>query len=137
MNRPARRPGRDSLSVAERRALAGRARYVGSPEHKVKRWWGGLPEARQLPGGQVGRRGRQTTTVCPLTTEEDRALATTWLRGAIVAGQYRFVEADRDFPKRVWFEARGRIWCGFCVNSTAGDYKGWPIDEDERRAVFD
>ena len=54
-----------------------------------------------------------------------------------MAGQYGFVEADRDFPKRVWFEARGRVWCGLCVNPTAGDYKGWPIDEDERRAIFD
>ena len=93
--------------------------------------------ARQRPGGQVGRRGRQTTTVCPLTTEEDRALATTWLRNAIVAGQYRFVEADQDFPKRVWFRARRRVWFGFCFNTSAGQYKGWPIDEDERRAIFD
>lgn len=93
--------------------------------------------ARQRPGGQVGRRGRQTTTVCELTTEKDRALATTWLRNAIVAGQYRFVEADQDFPKRVWFRARRRIWCGFCFNPSAGEHKGWPIDEDERRAIFD
>ena len=65
----------------------------------------------------------------------DHAEATEWLRRAIVAGQYRFVEADQDFPKRAWFEARGRIWCGFCLNPAAGEYKGWPIDEDERRAI--
>lgn len=65
--------------------------------------------ARQLPGGRIGRRGRQTTTVCPLTTDQDRKSATDWLREAIVAGQYRFVESDRDFPKRVWFRARGRV----------------------------
>ncbi len=137
MQRPAQKRVREGLSVAERRALASRARYVGSPEHKLGRWWGGLPGARQLPGGRVGRRGRQTTTVCPLNTEEDRTLATEWLRKAIVAGQYRFVEAGQDFPRRVWFEARGRVWCGFCVNPAAGDYKGWPIDEAERRAIFD
>ena len=137
MQRPAQKRAREELSVGERRALASRARYVGSPEHKLGRWWGGLPGARQLPGGRVGRRGRQTTTVCPLNTEEDRTLATEWLRKAIVAGQYQFVEADQDFPRRVWFEARGSVWCGFCVNSAAGDYKGWPIDEAERRAIFD
>lgn len=137
MKRPAQGRAREPLSLAERRTLAARARYVGSPEHKVRRWWGGLPEARQLPGGAVGRRGRQTTTVCPLTAEQDRAAATGWLREAIAAGQYRFVESDRDFPKRVWFRARGGVWCGYCVNPSAGDYKGWPIDEDERRAVFD
>ena len=93
--------------------------------------------ARQLHGGKVGRPGKQTTTVCPLTTNEDRTEATAWLRQAIVAEQYRFVEADQDFPKRVWFKARGQIWCGFCLNPAAGEYKGWPIDEDELRAVFD
>ena len=137
MRRPAQRAVRARLSIAERRALAARARYVGSPEHKLGGWWGGLPKARQLQGGKVGRPGKQTTTVCPLTTNEDRAEATEWLRRAIVAGQYRFVEADQDFPKRAWFEARGRIWCGFCLNPAAGEYKGWPIDEDERRAIFD
>ena len=97
MRRPAQRPVRARLSIAERRALAARARYVGSPEHKLGGWWGGLPKARQLQGGKVGRPGKQTTTVCPLTTNEDRAEATEWLRRAIVAGQYRFVEADQDF----------------------------------------
>lgn len=137
MKRPVQRAMRKPMTLAERRDLAARARNVGSPEHKVRRWWGGLPRARQLPGGQVGRRGQQTTTVCPLSTEEDRTLATKWLRMAILAAQYRFVEADQDFPKRVWFEVRGRVWCGYCVNPFAGDYKGWPIDEDERRAIFD
>ena len=137
MRRPIQRRTREPLSLAGRRNLAARARYVGSPEHKVGRWWDGLPKARQLPGGRVGRRGRQTTTVCPLTTDQDRKSATDWLREAIVAGQYRFVESDRDFPKRVWFRAQGRIWCGHCVNPSAGHYKGWPIDEDERRAIFD
>lgn len=136
MKRPVQKRVRTALSAKERRALAARARYVGSSEHKVHRWWGGLPMARQLPGGQIGRRGQQTTTVCPMTGEEDRTLATDWLRSAIVAGQYRFVEADQDFPKKVWFEARGRIWCGYCVNPSAGNYKGWSIEEDERRAIF-
>ena len=138
MKRPAQRRARPPLSTAEREALAARARYVGSLEHKDAQWWNGLPRARQLPHGRIGRRGRQTTTVCPLTTERDRARATEWLRRAIVAGQYRFVESDQDFPRKVWYiEASGRIWCGYCINSTAGAYKGWPIDEDERRAIFD
>ena len=33
--------------------------------------------------------------------KEDRTLAPDWLRRAIVAGRYRFVEADLDFPKKV------------------------------------
>lgn len=103
MRRPRRIPVRPELTDSQRRALAERAVYVGSHEYKSEHWWGGLPEVRQLRGGRVGRRGKQTTTICLLTSDEDRTRATTWLRGAI----------------------------------RSGEYKGWPIDEDERRAVFD
>lgn len=92
MRRPRQRPAR-VLPSAERHALAARVRYLGSEEHKERRWWGGLPEARQLPGGRVGRRNRQTTTVCPLTTAQDRDRATQWIRDAITEGQYRLVES--------------------------------------------
>ena len=137
MRRPPRTPERSELTDGQRRTVAERAVYVGSPEHKDKRWWGGLPEARQLRGGRVGRHGKQTTTVCPLTSPEDRNRATGWLRSAIRAGQYRFVETDQDFPKKVWCHESGQAWFGLCVNTKSGEYKGWPIDEDERRAVFD
>ena len=49
---------------------------------------------------------------------------------------FRFYESDQDFPKKVWYEADGQTWIGYCVNRTTGDYKGWPIDDGERRAVF-
>lgn len=90
---------RRCLSEADLEEVASRARYKGSEEHKDRRWWGGLPRARQLPGGRVGRRGKQQTTVCPLTRKEDQERVTEWLRNAIRARQFRFVEADRDFPK--------------------------------------
>ena len=125
-----------ALSDAERQDVASRARYTGSPEHKIQRSWLGLPEARQLPGGRIGRPGKQTTTVCPLTTDQDRERANCWVRNAIIAGQYRFFEADRDFPKKIWYEADGQIWLGFSVNPASGEYKGWPIDEGERNAIF-
>ena len=137
MKKPKQIPWRAPLSASERRILAARAEYHGSREHKLKRSWLGMPMARQLPGGKVGRRDKQTTTVCPLTTEQDRKLATTWLRKAIEAGQYRFREGDLEFPHKVWYEANGNIWFGLCINSGSGQYKGWPIDEDERRGIFD
>lgn len=134
--RPQRAPQRAALSPCEREALAARARYQGSSEHKDKKWWGGLPRARQLPGGSIGRRGKQQTTLCPLTTNEDRDRATEWVRQAIINGQYRFHEADQEFPKKIWHRANGRIWFGLCVNPSSGEYKGWPIEEQERREVF-
>lgn len=69
------------------------------------------------------------TTLCPLTSGRDLARATGWLRAAIQAGHYRFVESDQDFPKHVWHQDEsGQIWF---------EYKGWPINEDDRRAVLD
>ena len=43
----------------------------------------------------------------------------------------------RTFPKKVWCHERGQTWLGLCINIKSGEYKGWPIDEEERRAVFD
>ena len=124
------------LTLPERRALAGGAKYVGSPEHKDGTWWGGPPQARQLPGGRIGRLRKQRTTVCPLTDAEDRRRATQWVRAAIGRGQYKFVQADQKYPKKLWYRAAGEIWFGLCINTQAGEYKGWPITEEERHAVF-
>ena len=116
--------------------MAKRAVYSGSSEHKQVRWWGGLPMGQQLPGGRIGRPNKETTTICPLTTRSDRDRATEWVRAAIRAGQCRFHESDRNFPKKVWYEADGRIWMGLLVNDGLGEYKGWPICERYRDEVF-
>lgn len=136
MKRPKPWPSRPDLTGAQRRDLAASASYKGSGEHKAQRWWDGLPAAKQLPGGQIGRRGKQQTTVCPLATALERDRATDWVRKAIAAGQYRFSRSDKRFPKKIWFEADSQIWFGLCLNSEAGQYKGWPIGEQERDAIF-
>lgn len=116
-------------TVGELATLAQRAVYLGSSEHKNKRWWGGRPEA--------GNRAEwQTTTIYPLTTEDDRIRATGWVQTAINAGQCRFSQEDKNFPKWIWHEADGQIWMGYLVNDGLGQYKGWPIDEVERDEIF-
>jgi hypothetical protein len=136
MKRPTQRPVR-VLSQEERNELAAKAVYTGSPEHKKTAWWGGLPEARDLGGGRIGRPGKEQTTECPLTSTKDKVRATTWVREAIKTGQCKYFEGNNEgFPNRVWYEANGRIWSGWCTNRSSGEYKGWPIDEDERNAVF-
>lgn len=136
MKRPNQRPPR-VLSQIERDELADRAVYAGSPEHKKSGWWGGLPEARDLGDGRIGRSDKEQTTECPLKSLKDKARATTWVREAIKAGQYKYFEGNNEgFPNRVWYLADGRIWIGWCINRTSGEYKGWPIDEGERIAVF-
>jgi len=112
------------------------AHYGGSPEHKIERWWGGLPEAYVDADGVARRPGKALTTICPLITAAERDKATIWVRKALKAGQVRFYEGDKDFPKRLWYRAEGQIWAGFLVNSGNGQYKGWPIDEEERGEIF-
>lgn len=136
MKRPKQIPPRPTLTEEELKLLASGARYIGSEEHKVRRWWGGLPKAKQLPGGRVGRPGKQHTTVCPLTSKKDQIRANRWIQLAIKAGNYVFVESDQKYPKKVWFEAAGKRWCGVCINTAAGEYKGWPSNDMEDYLEF-
>jgi len=114
------------------------ARYVGSPEHKTLKWWGGLPEAFLNREGVARRPNKQDTTICDLTTEADRQKATKWVQEALVASQFRYYEGDKDYPKKIWYRdpTTGKLWFGQCVNSVSGEYKGWPIDEEDRSEVF-
>lgn len=137
MRRPAQKRVPEPLTPEERKALSAKAQYTGSAEHKDRRWWGGLPRGRQLPGGKAGRAGKQKTTICPLTGVSDRERATEWVREAIERGNYRFVQTDQNFPKKIWYrDDSGQYWCGYCINTASGDYKGWPIDKSERDEIF-
>lgn len=64
-------------------------------------------------------------------------MATNWVREALTTGRFQWREADKDFPTRIWYRSAydGRCWTGFCVNTVAGQYKGWPIEEDEFDAL--
>lgn len=133
-----KRPAQITVKRRPAEPVIVKASYVGSPEHKVVRWWGGLPQAYVPPDGRASRPGKQDTTICPLVTAKDREKASGWVREAIRAHQYKFFEGDKDFPKHIWYrDEDGQVWFGFCVNGIAGDYKGWPIDEDERSEIFD
>lgn len=137
VQRPRPQPPRHVLSADQREALAGRVNYVGSPEHKDHAWWGGRPQGRWRSGRPPRRPKKQLTTICPLVSNADRATATRMLRAAVAAGQYEFVDGDEDFPKRVWYSEMGQGWQAYCINRTTGEYKGWPVDEDELRAFRD
>ncbi len=64
-------------------------------------------------------------------------MATGWVKEALRRGQLRYYEGDQDFPRYLWYrEANGQLWCGRCSNSVLGQYKGWPIEEEDRLAVF-
>jgi hypothetical protein len=133
MARPNQIPPKALVSVEQARS----ASYVGSKEHKAKRWWGGLPGANVNGSGVAKRQKRQLTTICHMVNPEDRIVATNWVRQALLQGQYRSFEGDKIYPKHIWFrDGADQYWFGFCINSIAGTYKGWPIDEEEKLATF-
>ena len=134
-SRPRQIPIRPPLSEEQINSAC----YVGSAEHKSKRWWGGLPHGYVNQSGEAIRPKKQQTTICPLITEAERLAATIWVQNALRAGQVKYYESDKDFPARIWYRdaATNKIWIGYCLNSVLGQYKGWPADESERLAIFD
>lgn len=134
MPKPKQMPARAPLTEEQ---IAG-ASYVGSPEHKVKRYWGGLPQAWVGPDGQARRPKKQKTNICHRISEEDRMEASAWVRAALRKGQLRYCDGDSTYPKHIWYrDSAGQYWFGFAVNQTAGTYKGWPITEAEKIEAFD
>jgi hypothetical protein len=116
-------------------ALAERCSYHGSIEHKDKRSWLGLPRPRRRP--------RDVATICPLVTNQEREIATEWVKEAVRNGQFdRGYELRNGFPRYIWhLTADGTYWYGFLMNEGAGpnataQYKGWPISKDEWDEIF-
>lgn len=132
VTRPTPAPARPPLTADE----IEQAKYVGSREHKAERWWGGLPGAFVDGEGVATRPGKQDTTICPLHTDAHRQQATRWVRDALAAGHYKFAMGDDRYPKWIWHRDSGQVWFGFCTNIGVGDYKGWSVDEEERREKF-
>lgn len=134
MPRPKQIPARKALTAAEISTAA----YIGSPEHKIEAFWGGLPQAKIGKDGNAKRPRKQNTTICYRITEAERDEATDWVRLALTSRQFRYFEGDKTFPKHIWYEdGAGQFWFGFAVNQIAGTYKGWPISEAEKREKFD
>lgn len=130
------------LDEKSRMALASRAVYTGSEEHKEERSWLGLPKPRR--GFRTSETGfKQNATICPLVKDEEREIATGWVREAIRLGHYNKDVLDGEFPREIWHrDSHGQYWFGRLTQRGAGDesraeYKGWPVTREEWRANFD
>jgi hypothetical protein len=134
MPRPRQIPPRTPLSKEQ----IEQANYVGSPEHKITRFWGGLPKGWIGADGEAKRPKRQKTSICHLKTEDERQKASMWVQAALNAGQLRYCDGDGAFPKHIWHcDDKGQFWFGFAINQVLGTYKGWPITEAEKIEAFD
>ncbi len=115
-----RTPVPDGVNV---HAIAARAVYVGSPEHKT------YPSAAGPP------KLRADASKCDPNLGSFDAL-TQWLRKAIVDGECGGPWLGDGFPKYVWCRPLGYGTCyeGRLVNSEQGQYKGYPLFADEEPA---
>ena len=97
--------------------VAGRVKYVGSPEHKSFPSFAGPPN-RRLDASQ-----------CPPEIT-DQLMVTRWLRSSIRKGITGKLW-EGDFPRYVWHKRGERVYEGRLVNSRNGEYKGYPLQMDE------
>jgi hypothetical protein len=121
-------------------ALARRALYTGSVEHKATRSWLGVPRLRKHSNTDPDDY-RQNATVCPLVSEDDRNTATLWVQYAIRNRHFRADIWSAGFPREIWHkDNNGRFWFGRLTSGGGddgcGEYKGWPISEREWHENF-
>jgi len=116
-----RRPPRHEVDLAisvDLEELAGRATYIGSPEHK----------SYLSPAGPP--RLRADATKCDQDLHGDLDKLTAWLRNAIregcVGGPW-----EGGFPRYVWVRQTGAWYTGRLVVSGLGQYKGYEVSEEE------
>jgi hypothetical protein len=134
MKRPGPRPQSEHLDL---KALAKRAEYTGSVEHKDRRSWLGLPRPR------ISKNPTENATICPMVSKSEREEATSWVRYAIENRQFLYGYFENGFPRSIWYrDVNGQHWQGRLTQCGAGDapiaeYKGWPISEGEKHEIFD
>ncbi len=98
--------------------LAGRARYVGSPEHKSGPSFAGQPK----PRGDA--------SLCDRGLNKAQPRVTKWLREALRKGVVG-APWEGDFPRYVWHREGDIVFEGRLTNREAGEYKGYPLLNDE------
>jgi hypothetical protein len=96
--------------------IARESRYVGSPEHKDAPSFAGSP------------RPRADASICDRRIEREEV--DSWLRSAIergAVGEYW----EGAFPRYVWYKHEGTVYEARLINSGTGEYKGYPLSDDE------
>ena len=106
----------DRQTLAE---LAGKARYIGSPEHKETPSFAGQPK----PRADASR--------CPNELAWEKEAVEKWLQEAIQNGQIG-EPWEGEFPRYVWHRVGDTVYEGRLVNRTLGHYKGYPLSPEEK-----
>ena len=98
--------------------LAERVSYVGSPEHKSTPSFAGRPSPRA------------DASLCPQSLAHRKDEIDSWLKAAIRAGTFGG-PWEGGFPRYVWHRVESQAYEGRLTNRDSGEYKGYPIGDDE------
>lgn len=105
--------------IPEPAALADRAQYVGSNEHK----------ARPLdPSYHIEPALRSDASRCDpdIRRQQAEAALREAIRTRVVSEQF-----EGQFPRYAWARLGDRPYMARLINREAGHYKAWPIEEHE------
>ena len=116
--RPLSRARVNPPAGADLTALAARATYEPSAEHKDQ----------YTPSTGV-RRLRTDASPCP--HDVTLAQAQTWLREGLAAGDVGSPWIDQPFPQYVWKRVGDRVFEARLTNAEQGWFKAYPLDETE------
>ena len=109
----------DPPSDVDLAAVAAQVDYIGSPEHKDMPTFAGMPKRRA------------NASICPRELADKKDVVVSWLREAIREGAVgAFWESG--FPRYVWYVDGDRVYEARLVNRGLGQYKGFPLNDDER-----
>ena len=103
-------------------AVAERAFYLGSQEHKNHPSFAGAPGLRLRPEADA--------TPCDPCFADQQEMLTSWLREAIRAGQVSALW-EGDFPRYVWVRIADVVYEARLVNQGNGAYKGYSLQPHE------
>ena len=101
-------------------AVAARVTYVGSPYHKDAPSFAG-----RVP------RPRPDASICPRHLASRRADIQKWLADSILLG-YCGALWEGSFPRYVWHREGHVVYEARLIDSARGEYKGYPLEADEK-----
>ena len=98
--------------------VAGKVRYVGSPEHKLAPTSAGMP------------RPRADASICDQRVSSMFVTVNKWLKRAVskgvVGGPW-----EGKFPRYAWYKDGDTVYEARLTNQGSGEYKGFPLRRDE------
>lgn len=106
-------PGTDLAQVA------GASHYVGSPYHKDRPGFAGVPNGR-----------RPDASICPGDLAKERDRIEGWLRDAVRAGNTGVW--DRGFPRYLWHREGDTVFEARENSPGSGCYHGYPLTDEQR-----